>query len=108
MHARSHAEILERVLATARANNPNWQPLVLHRPEVLLQMGHEHFVLFERGFAQAFWASINNPGEEMIRQISCVHLSYDFSKFRCFPLPRPVDALADEEKSSNCIRSEGS
>jgi hypothetical protein len=54
MHARSHAEILERVLATARANNPNWQPLVRHRPEVLLQMGHENFVLFERGFAQAF------------------------------------------------------
>jgi hypothetical protein len=55
MYARSHAEILERVLATARANNPNLQPLVLHRPEVLLQMGHENFVLFDRGFAQAFW-----------------------------------------------------
>jgi hypothetical protein len=55
MYARSHAEILERVLATARANNPNLHPLVRHRPEVLLQMGHENFVLFDRGFAQAFW-----------------------------------------------------
>ena len=62
MHARSHTEILERVLAKARANNPNWQPLVLHRPEVLLQMGQEHFVLFERGFAQAFWGEVPYTG----------------------------------------------
>jgi len=62
MHARSHAEILERGLATARANNPNWQPLVRHRPEALRQMGHEHFVLFERGFAQAFWGEAPYTG----------------------------------------------
>ncbi len=62
MHALSHAEILARALAKARANNPHWQPLVLHRPEELLQMGHENFVLFERGFAQAFWGDAPYTG----------------------------------------------
>jgi hypothetical protein len=62
MQALRHAEILERALAKARANNPNWQPLVLNRPEELLQMGHENFVLFERGFAQAFWGEAPYTG----------------------------------------------
>lgn len=62
MHVLSHAEILARALAKARANNPNWQPLVRHRPKELLQMGHENFVLFERGFAQAFWGDAPYTG----------------------------------------------
>ena len=55
MQALSNVEILERVLAKARANNPDWKPLVQDRPEDLIQMDHENMVLFERGFAQAFW-----------------------------------------------------
>ena len=55
MQALSNVEILERVLAKARASNPDWKPLVLDRPEDLIHMGHENMVLFERGFAQAFW-----------------------------------------------------
>ena len=55
MQALSNGEILERALAKARANNPDWKPILLNRPEDLLQMGHENIVLFERGFAQAFW-----------------------------------------------------
>lgn len=55
MQALSNVEILRRALAKARANNPDWRPLVPDRPEDLIQMGHENMVLFERGFAQAFW-----------------------------------------------------
>ena len=55
MQTLSDVEILERALAKARANNPDWKPLVLDRPEDLIQMGHENMVLFNRGFAQAFW-----------------------------------------------------
>jgi hypothetical protein len=55
MQALSNVEILERALAKARANNPDWRPIILRRPEELLEMGHENMVLFERGFAQAFW-----------------------------------------------------
>jgi hypothetical protein len=55
MSTLSDVTILERALAKAKANNPAWQPLLLNRPEDLLQMGHENIVLFERGFAQAFW-----------------------------------------------------
>jgi hypothetical protein len=55
MQALSNVEILERALAKARANNPDWKPLLLDRPKDILQMGHENIVLFERGFAQAFW-----------------------------------------------------
>ena len=55
MQALSNVKILELALAKARANNPAWKPLLLNRPEDLLQMGHENIVLFERGFAQAFW-----------------------------------------------------
>jgi hypothetical protein len=55
MQALSNVEILERALAKARANNPDWKPILLNRPEDLLQMGYENIVLFERGFAQAFW-----------------------------------------------------
>jgi len=55
MQALSNVEILERALAKARANNPDWKPLLPDRPEDLIQMGHENIVLFERGFAQAFW-----------------------------------------------------
>jgi hypothetical protein len=55
MQALSNVEILERALAKARANNPDWKPLVLDRPEDLIQMGHENMVLFNRGFALAFW-----------------------------------------------------
>ena len=55
MQTLSNVTILERALAKARVNNPAWQPLLLNRPEDLLQMGHEDIVLFERGFAQAFW-----------------------------------------------------
>jgi hypothetical protein len=55
MQALSNVKILELALAKARANNPNWRPLLLNRPEDILQMGHENMVLFERGFAQAFW-----------------------------------------------------
>jgi len=55
MQTLSNVTILERALAKARVNNPAWHPLLLNRPEDLLQMGHENIVLFERGFAQAFW-----------------------------------------------------
>ena len=55
MQALSNVEILERALTKARANNPDWKPLLLDRPEDLIQMGHENMVLFNRGFAQAFW-----------------------------------------------------
>ena len=55
MQAFTNVEILARALAKARANNPAWKPLLLNRPEDLHQMGHENIVLFERGFAQAFW-----------------------------------------------------
>jgi hypothetical protein len=55
MQALSNVEILERALAKARANNPDWQPLVRDRPADLIRMGHENMVLFNRGFAQAFW-----------------------------------------------------
>lgn len=55
MQALSNVEILARALTKARANNPDWKPLLLDRPEDLIQMGHENIVLFERGFAQAFW-----------------------------------------------------
>jgi hypothetical protein len=55
MQALSNVEILERALAKAKANNPDWKPLVLGRAEDLIQMGHENMVLFNRGFAQAFW-----------------------------------------------------
>ena len=55
MQALSNVEILERALAKARANNPDWKPLLPNRPEDLIEMGHENMVLFNRGFAQAFW-----------------------------------------------------
>ena len=55
MQALSNVEILQRSLAKARANNPDWKPLLLNRPEDILQMGYENMVLFEPGFAQAFW-----------------------------------------------------
>ena len=55
MQTLSNVEILERALAKARANNPDWKPLVLDRPEDLIRMGHANMVLFNRGFAQAFW-----------------------------------------------------
>lgn len=55
MQALSDAKILELALAKAKANDPDWKPLLLDRPEDLIQMGHENMVLFERGFAQAFW-----------------------------------------------------
>lgn len=55
MQALSNVKILELALARARANNPAWKPLLLNRPEDLLQMGYENMVLFEWGFAQAFW-----------------------------------------------------
>lgn len=55
MEALSNVKILELALAKARANNADWKPLLLNRPEDLIQMGHENVVLFERGFAQAFW-----------------------------------------------------
>ena len=55
MQALSNVEILERALAKARANNPDWKPLVLGRAEDLIQMGHENMGLFNRGFALAFW-----------------------------------------------------
>ena len=55
MQALSNVEILERALAKARANNPDWKPLLLDRPEDLIEMGHENMVLFNRGFAQSFW-----------------------------------------------------
>lgn len=58
MSTLSDVTILERTLAKARANNPAWHPLLLNRPEDLLQMGHENIVLFERGFAQAFWGEV--------------------------------------------------
>jgi hypothetical protein len=55
MQTLSNVKILELALAKARTNNPDWKPLVLGRAEDLLQMGHENMVLFNRGFAQAFW-----------------------------------------------------
>jgi len=55
MQALSNVKIFELALAKAGTNNPNWRPILLNRPEDLLQMGHENIVLFERGFAQAFW-----------------------------------------------------
>lgn len=55
MPALRNVEILERALAKARANNPDWKPLLPDRAETLIQMGHENMVLFNRGFAQAFW-----------------------------------------------------
>lgn len=55
MQAFNNIKILERALAKARANNPDWQPLLLDHPKDLIQMGHENIVLFNRGFAQAFW-----------------------------------------------------
>ena len=54
MQALSNVKILQRALAKARANNPDWKPILLNRPEDILQMGYENMVLFERGFAQAF------------------------------------------------------
>jgi hypothetical protein len=57
MQALSNVEILARALAKARANNPDWKPLVLDRPEDLIQMGHENMVLFNRDFAHAFWGT---------------------------------------------------
>ena len=58
MQTLSHVKILELALAKARTNNPAWKPLLLNRPEDLLEMGHENIVLFERGFAQAFWGEV--------------------------------------------------
>ncbi len=55
MQALSNVKILEQALAKARANNADWKPILLNRPEDILQMGYENIVLFERGFAQAFW-----------------------------------------------------
>ena len=55
MQALSNIEILARALAKAKANNPDWKPLVLGCAQDLMQMGHENMVLFSRGFAQAFW-----------------------------------------------------
>ena len=55
MQALSNVKILEQALAKARANNADWKPILLNRPEDILQMGYENMVLFERGFAQAFW-----------------------------------------------------
>ncbi len=55
MQALSNVEILQRALVKARANNPDWKPLVLGRAEDLIHMGHENMVLFNRGFALAFW-----------------------------------------------------
>jgi hypothetical protein len=62
MQTLSNVAILEQVLAKARANNPNWHPLLQNRPEDLIQMGHENIVLFERGFAQAFWGEAQRIG----------------------------------------------
>lgn len=55
MKTLSDVKILELALAKAKANDPDWAPLLLDRPENLIQMGHENIVLFNRGFAQAFW-----------------------------------------------------
>lgn len=55
MQTLSDSEILARALTKAKANNPDWKPLVLGCPEDLIQMGHENMVLFNRSFAQAFW-----------------------------------------------------
>ena len=55
MQTLSNVKILELALAKAKTNNPAWKPLLLNRPEDLIEMGHENIVLFERGFAQAFW-----------------------------------------------------
>ena len=55
MQTLSNVKILEQALAKARANNADWKPILLNRPEDILQMGYENIVLFERGFAQAFW-----------------------------------------------------
>ena len=55
MQTLNNVKILELALAKAGANNPAWRPLLMNRPEDLIQMGHENVVLFERGFAQAFW-----------------------------------------------------
>lgn len=62
MSTLSNVTILERALAKAKANNPAWHPLLLNRAEDLLQMGHENIVLFERGFAQAFWGDAPYTG----------------------------------------------
>jgi len=51
MQALNNVEILERALAKARASNPDWQPLLLGRPEDLILMGDENIVLLNRGFA---------------------------------------------------------
>ena len=63
MQALSNVEILARALAKARANNPDWQPILQNRPEELIQMGHENMVLFNRGFAQAFWGEAPHIAE---------------------------------------------
>lgn len=55
MEALSDVKILELALAKARANNADWEPILMNRPEDILRMGYENMVLFERGFAQAFW-----------------------------------------------------
>lgn len=55
MQTLGNVEILELALAKAKANDPDWKPLLLDRPADLIQMGHENMVLFNRGFAQAFW-----------------------------------------------------
>jgi hypothetical protein len=55
MHALNDVKILELALAKAKANKPDWKPILLNRPEDIIQMGHENIVLFDRGFAQAFW-----------------------------------------------------
>jgi hypothetical protein len=60
MQALSDVKILELALAKAKANNPDWKPLLLNRPEDLIQMGCENMVLFERGFAQAFWGEAHH------------------------------------------------
>ena len=55
MQALNNVEILKRVLVKAKTNDPDWQPLLLDHPKDLIQMGHENMVLFNRGFARAFW-----------------------------------------------------
>lgn len=92
MQVPNNVEILERALAKARANNPDWQPILQNRPEDLIQMGHENMVLFNRGFAQAFWGeapyivvSTESGGASLVHDIDTPAWRYHLQELAVAP-----------------------
>jgi hypothetical protein len=54
MQALSNVKILEQALAKARANNADWKPILLNRPEDILTDGIREYGAVRTGFRTSF------------------------------------------------------